>query len=383
MKKIIFKNISGDYFKFFFLSIISISTIIWVLQAVNYLDFVIEDGHGFLVYLKFALFSFPRILSRIFPFIVFFSMTYILLKYEYNNELVIFWNFGIDKIGFINSFIKLSFIFLISNVLLNSLIVPSSQDKARSYIRSSDLDFFESILKPKKFIDVVNNLTIYFDTKTANGDLINILLKDNSKDNQKDSSFQLTFAKKGKFKFKGDNKILVLTDGKTLTKKDGSISGFEFTKSDFNLNKFSSSTTTQTKTQENSTKLLLRCLFNLHKVRNTEKNPMLIFGFNNCRLENLENIYQELYRRIILPLYCPLLFMIALLLILQSKDSALYSRHKLKVFIYGFLSIILMETSTKFISSNYIINYLIFLLPLFSNLLMYLYFIKKLNLTKI
>ncbi len=72
MKKIIFKNISKDYFKFFLLSILSISTIIWVLQAVNYLDFVIEDGHGFLVYLKYTLYSFPRIISRIFPFIVFF-----------------------------------------------------------------------------------------------------------------------------------------------------------------------------------------------------------------------------------------------------------------------------------------------------------------------
>ena len=379
MKKIIFKNISGDYFKFFLLSILSISMIIWVLQAVNYLDFVIEDGHGFLVYLKYTLFSFPRIVSRIFPFMVFFSMTYILLKYEYNNELVIFWNFGIDKINFIKFFIKLSLIFLIFNVLLNSLIVPSSQDKARSYIRSSDLDFFESILKPKKFIAVINNLTIYFETKTAEGDLKNILLKDNSKNN----GFQLTYAEKGRFEFKGDNKILVLTNGKTLTKQDGSISGFEFAKSDFNINRFSSSTTTQTKTQENSTKQLLKCLFKLHEVRNTEKNLMQVFGFTNCRLENLENIYQEVYRRLILPLYCPLLFMIALLLILQSKDSSLYNRYKYKVFIFGFLSIILMETSTKFINTNFIINYIIFMLPLFFYFLMYIYFIKKLNLKKI
>ena len=97
MKKIIFQNISKDHFKFFLLSLFSVSIIIWVLQAVNYLDFVIEDGHGFLVYLKYTLFSLPRIISRIFPFILFFSMTYILLKYENNNELVIFWNFELTK----------------------------------------------------------------------------------------------------------------------------------------------------------------------------------------------------------------------------------------------------------------------------------------------
>ena len=379
MKKIIFKNISKDYFKFFLLSILSISTIIWVLQAVNYLDFVIEDGHGFLVYLKYTLYSFPRIISRIFPFIVFFSMTYILLKYEYNNELVIFWNFGINKIKFINFFINFSLIFLVFNVLLNSLIVPSSQDKARSYIRSSDLDFFESTLKPKKFIDVVNNLTIYFDRKTVEGNLENILLKDNSKAN----GFQLTFAKIGKFELRGDKKILVLLDGKTLTKKDGAISGFEFTKSDFNIDRFATTTAGQTKTQENSTLQLLQCLFTLHTVINTETSPMLIFGFTNCRLQNLGNIYQELYRRLILPFYNPLLFMMALLLIIRSKDDTLYNQHKLKIFIFGFILIIFLETSTKLISSNFVLNYAIFALPIILCLLMYLYFIKKLNLKKI
>ena len=378
MKKIIFKNISEDYFKFFLLSILSVSIIIWVLQAVNYLDFVIEDGHGFLVYLKYTLFSFPRIISRIFPFIIFFSMTYILLKYEYNNELVIFWNFGINKIRFINFFIKVSLIFLLFNLLLNSLIVPSSQDKARSYIRSSDLDFFESILKPKKFIDVINDLTIYFDSKTKDGDLKNILLKDNSKEN----GFQLTYAKIGKFEIKGNRKILVLVDGKTLTKQDDTISGFKFDKSDFNMDRFSSTTTAQTKTQENSTKQLLKCSLTLYEIRNTETNPMKVFDFNNCRLQNLENIYQELYRRIVLPFYCPLLFMVALLLILKSKDNTLFNQHKFKVFIFGFLLIIFLETSTKFISENFILNYIIFILPLFFYLLHYLYFIKQLNLKK-
>ena len=68
MKKIIFRKLLLDSLRFFVLSLLTLSVIIWVLQAVNYLDFVIEDGHGFLVYLKYTLFSFPKILSRIYPF---------------------------------------------------------------------------------------------------------------------------------------------------------------------------------------------------------------------------------------------------------------------------------------------------------------------------
>ena len=165
MKKIVYKKISKDCINFFILVVFTLSIIILVLQAVNYLDFVIEDGHGFLVYFKYTLLSFPKIISKIFPVAVFLAFSYIFLKYENKNELVIFWNFGIKKINFINFFIRFSFLFVLASLLLNSLITPYTQDKARSFIRSSDLDFFESILKPKKFIDVIGNLTIYFDEK--------------------------------------------------------------------------------------------------------------------------------------------------------------------------------------------------------------------------
>ena len=104
MKKIIYRKLAQDFTKLFLLILFTISIIIWVLQAVNYLDFVIEDGHGFLVYFNYTLLSFPKIFSKIFPFAVFLAFNYILLKYENNNELIIFWNFGIKKINFINFF---------------------------------------------------------------------------------------------------------------------------------------------------------------------------------------------------------------------------------------------------------------------------------------
>ena len=378
MKKIIFRKILFDCFKFFILVLSSISIIIWVLQAVNFLDFIIEDGHGFLVYIKYTLLSFPRIISRIFPFILFFSITYVLLKYEDENELVIFWNFGISKINFINVFIKFSFLFLIINILLNSLIVPSSQDKARSYIRSSDLDFFESILKPKKFIDIINNLTIYYDKKTIDGKLKNIFLKDNSRVD----GYQVTYAKIGKFELRDGKKILVLFNGKTLENRGGQLSEFTFDKTDFSMDRFNSKTTSQTKTQENSTAELLRCASILKKILKIEKNTMRIYGFTNCRINNLENIYQEIYRRIILPFYDVLLVMIALLIILKSKNEKSFVSYKLKVFISGFLLIIFLETSLRFININIEKNYFLLLLPVIIYLALYSYFIKKLNFKK-
>ncbi len=72
MKKIIFTKISSDCLKFFVLTIFSIATIVWVMQAVNFLDFIVEDGHGFLVYINYTLLSYPKIFSKIFLFVFFF-----------------------------------------------------------------------------------------------------------------------------------------------------------------------------------------------------------------------------------------------------------------------------------------------------------------------
>ena len=365
MKKIVYRKLAADCLNFFLLTTFSISIIIWVLQAVNYLDFVVEDGHGFLVYFKYTLLSFPKIFSKIFPLAIFLAFSYILLKYENKNELIIFWNIGIKKISFINFFIKYSFFFVIISLLLNTIITPYAQDKARSFIRSSDLDFFESILKPKKFIDVIDNLTIYFEKKNDKGELKNIFLSEKTNFN----NFQVTFAKKAVINNKNNKKILELYDGKTIENINGRISEFEFSKTDFNISKFSSSTITQKKTQENSTKELIECSLAINNSK-IEKADKII----NCRLDNLENIYQELYSRLIKPLYITFLITISLLIILKSKNDHSFTANKFKTYFFGFVFIVFLESSSRFINTNLIQNLFLSTLPFFFTLSIYLYF---------
>jgi lipopolysaccharide export system permease protein len=378
MKKIIYRNLATDCVKFFLLTIFTVSTIIWVLQAVNYLDFVIEDGHGFFVYFNFTLLSFPKILSRIYPFAVFLSFSYILLRYEDKNELIIFWNFGIKKIHFVNFFIKVSFFFVIFSLLLNALIVPKAQDKARSFIRSSNLDFFESALKPKTFVDIVKNLTIYYENKNENGELKNMFLNDKSSPNES----QTTIAKTGIFEMRGDKKILVLYDGKTINNVDRKTSEFNFSKTDFNISNFTTQTVTQQKTQETSTKELVLCLLILNNFMK-DINGEVKRELNNCNLMNMINVYKELYSRLIKPIYITFLITISLLLILKSKSDRTFKAQKLKIYSLGFLSIIFIESSSKFISPDLIKNLFLLVLPFISISMIYFYFLITLKVKKI
>ena len=61
MKKLIFKKINSDTLFLFILLSFSLGLIVWTIQAVNYLDFVTQDGHGFKTYFLYSISNFPKI----------------------------------------------------------------------------------------------------------------------------------------------------------------------------------------------------------------------------------------------------------------------------------------------------------------------------------
>ena len=177
MKKLIFRNIFKDITTFFIITSLSLTLIVWVIQAVNYLDFVSEDGHSFKVYFMYSLLSLPKIFSKLFLFVFFISVFFTISKYEENNEILIFWNYGIKKTEFINKIIKFSLIYFLISIILSFFIVPKTQDLARSYIRDSNIDYFPSLIKTQHFNDTVSNLTIFVDEKKNDGIIKNIFIK--------------------------------------------------------------------------------------------------------------------------------------------------------------------------------------------------------------
>ena len=376
MKKILFKKILNDCLIFFFFSLICSSVIVWVFQAVNFLDIMIEDGRDYVVYINYTFLNFPKIISKILPFALFFSFSYVITKYELNNEMIIFWNFGINKMKLINFFLRISILLMIFQILFTSILVPKSQELSRSLMKDSNIDFFESFIKPKKFNDSIRDFTIFVGDKDSNGLLKNIYLKKKLDGN----SFQITYSKNGRFVQKGNNKILELYNGQTINGSENNISKFNFTKSDFSLTNLKANVVTLNKLQETSTYLLIRCIDNL----NDNKIKFLNFdnkeiNMHNCERSGLNNIYKELYKRFIIPFYIPVLILISLLLILFSKENINYFRYRILIFSAGFFTIIFSETTLKFIHDTFSGNIKMILVPVVFFIFLYFVTFNKLK----
>ena len=118
MEKLIFKKIIKDISLFLFVSITCVTTIVWIIQAVNYLDLVSEDGHSLKVYFAYTLFSLPKILSNVLPLMFMISLFYVIISYELNNELIIYLINGITKLNFVNIIIQISLLYFLINYFL-------------------------------------------------------------------------------------------------------------------------------------------------------------------------------------------------------------------------------------------------------------------------
>ena len=370
MKKILFRKLLLDCMVFFSISLLSSGIVIWVFQAVNFLDIMIEDGRDYLVYINYSLLNFPKILSKLFPFVLFFSLFYTTVKYEQNNELMIFWNFGVNKIEVINFFLKFSLFLLIIQIILTTLIVPKSQEIARSFLRDSKVNFLGNFIKPQKFNDTIKGVTIYSEKKDAENNLYNIYLKREFNL----SDFQVTYAKRGVFKDINNTPVLVLFNGETISLKNNEITNFSFLKSDFILKSFETNTTTYTKTQEISTLNLLKCLAGLYEIKyfiNSLKNNKI----KNCDVQNITNIFKEIYKRTIIPFYVPILTIIPFVLILTAKENSNYLRFKIFTFLAGLIIVIFSETTIRFITKTFDTNFIIMIIPFFIFIFIYFLFL--------
>ena len=139
MKKLIFEKFFEEVLLYFLFILGTLSIIVWIIQSVNYLDLVTEDGHSLKVYAYYSLLNLPKIISRILLFVLFLSICLVIINYERRNEIIIFWINGISKLQFVNQIIKFSIFFLIIQFFFALFLVPFTQDKAKSFIRSSDI----------------------------------------------------------------------------------------------------------------------------------------------------------------------------------------------------------------------------------------------------
>ena len=369
MKKLIFRKFALDTLIFFLIMCLTVGLIVWTLQAVNYFDFVTQDGHGLKTYFSYIIFNFPKIIHRIIPFIFFISLFYMIINYETRNELLIFWTSGISKINFTNKILTLSVILTVLQVVIGGFFSPFSQLKGREILKNSNIDFFTSLIKEGKFLNIVEGLTIFINSKNLDGSYSNIYIDDSSK-----IVSRIIYAKNGNVVDVENKKIFQLYNGEVINKNKEKINVFQFDQIDFNLSEYSTSTILVPKIQELKSLDLFKCLVNLNKTKFNSDNSIF-----KCEISLKEEINQELFKRFYKPLYIPVIALLCCFLIILPKNNNKYEKNKKIIFLITFIIILLSEVSLRYSSVSYLSNMIYLISPWVFFSVIYLYFYRRIK----
>ena len=378
MRNTIYRYFFVEFISLFTLILISTCVIVWIVQAVNYLDFVTEDGHAFSVYFTYSILNIPKVLNRLIPLVFLISLLSTILQFEKNNELLVFWTSGLNKIRLVNFVFIISILITLFQLLLSLTISPSSLNFARSILKSSSITLFPSLVKEKKFNDTVKGLTVFVEKKKPNGEMLNVFLRDDTPGNAKSKTI---IAKKGYIITKGvmpfvkvgvlsEQNFLVLFDGVIHTEKmNNKINFLNFYKTEINLSYFDTKTTTYPKIQENNTLSLLNCI-----------KPFLDEGKTTlseqqCRAR-IDDITAELNRRFGMPLYIPIISIIICYLLSSRKESKIYFFQKYIVFITAFTILVFAEIMVRYSGNSALGSIIYYSLPPLLILLNYLNLIR-------
>ena len=110
---------------------------------------------------------------------------------------------------------------------------------------------------------------------------------------------------------------------------------------------------------------LLSCIKSIYLNQNIE--------ILNCNQSNPKNVYKELFKRIVTPLYLPLLILIAAINLILTKENINYLKLRFSIFLLGIFAIIISESTLGFIGDFFSKNIYFIFLPIIFVFVLYTY----------
>ena len=352
MKNTIYKYFFYEFVIYFTIILFALAAVVWTIQAVNYLDLITEDGHTFTIYFFYSFLTLSKVLTKLIPFCFLLAIILTILKMERDNELIVLWTSGLNKIHIVNLIFRISIIIMFLQLSLTSLVNPTLLNFSRTLLKNSELEFIPSLLKEKQFNDTIDNLTIFVNERDENKIYKNIFIRDEGNVLSSIGDSSTIIAKSGYMN--EIEKTLILFDGNIQKlNKDGSVNIIKFKKTILNLSGMSTKSISEPKIQETSTKQVLLCI--------QRKN----FGTHNCDYskKSLMDIKIEFNKRFGMPVYIPLISLICCFLLTSRKDKTMYYINKYIYFFVSFLILILAEVLVRYSGGSWNHTIIYYLIP--------------------
>ena len=361
----IYRNFFIEIIKTFFVILFGLSLIALTVRSVSFLDLIVENGYPVNTYFKYSLLNLFGIAPKFIPLSFLISLSIFIIKHIQDSEFVILWTSGVQKIRIINLFFMISVFISIFYLILSTVLTPIALNKSRKLLSQEQFNSFLPTVKTQQFSDSFKGFTFLVEKK-INNELKNIFLHDKGSNlkglssNEKKSTSTTIIASSGIV----EKRKMFLFNGQIISSKNESDENeiIKFDQLNIDLSNLTTTTIKKPKLQETSTMKLINCI-----VKNDNRSEI-------CKDDVKKEILPTLNRRIVLPLYIPVLSLVCSLMLIKTKSKFL---NKISIFIYSFLLLIVTEMTVRYTGINYPTRVLFITSPFFLFTLIYTYMYLK------
>ncbi len=362
----IYQNYIVEILKTFLIILFGLSTIALTVRAVNFLDLIVESGYSVSIYFQYSVLNLFGILTKFVPLSFLLALIFFIIKQIQENEFVILWTSGVKKLKLVNLFFLISIFVVFFYILFSTFLTPFALNQSRYLLNKEGYNSFLPTIRVQQFSDSFTGFTFLVEQKFQNQikkifiyDEANVLK--NLTDTKTSSSSTTITAKEGLV----EEKRLILFEGQIISADKNNLDNqiVKFDQLNVDLKNLKTDTITQPKFQERSTKNLVECLMNIE-----------------CNEIAKKEIITVLNRRLVLPLYIPVVALICSFLLIktQSKKESFFI-NKYSIFTLSFLLLLYAELIIRFTGLSKIVGIIFLISPLILICLTYYFLIFKLS----
>jgi len=367
----IYQNFIKEILKTFFVILFGLTLIAWTVRAVNFLDLIVESGYSVSTYFQYSFLNLFGILTKFIPLAFLLSLIIFIVKQIQEKEFLILWTSGVKKIKIVNLFFLISCFVLILYLFFSTLITPLALNKSRSIISQNNFNSFLPTIRIQQFSDSFEGFTFIVEKKFKNN-IENVFIHDKS-----NTLKNLTSGKKGNSSTTivadsglVEEKKMVLFNGQIISsRKDNNKNEIiKFKQLNIDLKNLETGTIKQPKLQETSTLELLKCI-----------NDSIDKYSTNCKENTKKEIITVLNRRIILPLYIPIIALLSSFLLIKTQTQRNFFLNKYSIFVLSFLVLLYAELIIRYTGISKVISILFTVSPMVVIPIIYLLLTFKLS----
>lgn len=158
-------------------TLLALTAVIWITQALRELDLLTSKGQTILVFLTVTGLSLPTLVTVISPVALFIAVVYTLNRLNGDSELIVMSAAGMAPRRLMRPFLGLAAGVCGLVAVMTLYVMPTSFQELRDLITRIRADFVANIVKEGQFTTLENGVTFHFREKSGAG-LLGIFMQD-------------------------------------------------------------------------------------------------------------------------------------------------------------------------------------------------------------